>query len=820
MKPNKIMHLDLEVQNHPYFGAVASPRHPENYVVMLGQAIEDKPLAGERELKHFQNKEEAKGWLQIPDDVYLLVAHNAPFELDWMFVQCRDEILKFLKRGGKVFCTAYAHYLLTNQQETYPSLDSIAPLYGGSHKIDGIKALWDQGVLTADIDPDLLKDYLIGPKGDIENTRRVFYGQVKKLLERGMWKMAMERMEGMIFCALAMDSGLHVYRDLAMAQLREGEAKILALREEFQKHRAQFPADCEFKESSDFHMSAWLYGGPLKYKARVPSTDQDGNLVQEKGDFYLFGKDTYIEVSDANMEGSELFAAYEFSHGQADRYRAGKNKGLVKTHRRDTDRLKMKWGHAIHQCDGIANLNQLPEDVRKSFVEEFTGKRSLADGSPVYSTGKDAIEVLSKRREFDEATRTVLESLLLFAKLDKDMGTYYLREVCDEEGNVVKQSGMLQYLNDKDYVHHSLNCTATVTSRLSSNRPNFQNLPRGDTSEVKKMFTSRFGSDGVIIEADYSALEVVTLAAFSKDKNLVKALLEGIDMHCFRLAGQLGEPYEEVLKKCKDQTHPEHQRYNQMRTDIKPKAFAYQYGATAHGIAFATGCTVAEAQAFIDAEKALFPEVEDYYDDVITPEVNKNVVRHREEVDGKWRVYGTGTWQSPGGTTYEFRQYPKNIWVDGQKQEVMMFKPTQIRNYPIQGESGFFVQGICGRVFRELLARDFFPDEHGNPRVYIINTVHDAIYLDCHLSVLDEVAALVKEVMESLPQYFSAKYGYELDVPFPAAVEFGHSMFQKIHWHPGVLDEQDKTAEDGKVIPCARTLLKQHEQELKEKANG
>jgi len=80
--------------------------------------------------------------------------------------------------------------------------------------------------------------------------------------------------------------------------------------------------------------------------------------------------------------------------------------------------------------------------------------------------------------------------------------------------------------------------------------------------------------NGNVIEADYSALEVVCLAAFSKDKNLTRALLDNIDMHCMRLSQQLGEPYEDVLRKCKDESHPDHKAYKTMRTDIKPKAFA------------------------------------------------------------------------------------------------------------------------------------------------------------------------------------------------------------------------------------------------------
>ena len=795
MTPNKIMHIDLETNNNKHFGAVASPRHPENYVVAVGWAIDEQPYSGAVQHTYYENAEQAKNWLVIPDDVWLLVAHNAPYELDWMLHQQRPVIEAFLKRGGRVFCTAYGHYLLSNQQDTYPSLDEIAPKYGGSHKIDGIKILWQQGVLTKDIDRDLLIEYLAGPSGDIENTRKCFYGQYQQLVQRGMWKGAITRMEGMLFCAAAVDSGLYVYRDLAFAQMHLQEQRLGLLKSSFLAHRAQFPADSEFKESSRFHMSAWIYGGPLKYRTQVSYSSLGEPEKYVKGDFYMRNSGCRVPKAEADEWLTE-------DHDYVV-YKAGKNKGEIKVFREDTAEVKLKWTEKLYQCPGIASLDALPNDIRKEFVKDYSGKQTLADDTPVYSTAAEAIKVMSLRNEFSEEVRAVLASLLDFAKLDKDLGTYYLREETDDEGNVIKQAGMLQYLDDLNYVHHNLNCTSTVTGRLSSNKPNFQNLPRGGTSDVKKMFTSRFGNDGFIIEADYSALEVVTLAAFSKDKALTKALVEGIDMHCMRLAQQLDESYESVLEKCKNQQHPDFARYDRMRTDIKPKAFSYQYGATAHGIAFSTGCSVEEAQRFIDAEKALFPEVEAWFDENVFPTVENSTTRHREEVDGVWRLFGTGTWIAPGGTTYEFRQWPKADWTDGQRTVTMQYKPTQMRNYPIQGESGFFVQGCCGLVFRWLLKNDFFRDANGMQRVYIINQVHDAVYLDCHKDVLDVVCENVQRLMESLPTYFNETHGYDLQVPFPAAVEFGHSMIQKIHWHPGVLDE-----------PATQAKLAAHRQEL------
>lgn len=811
-----IMFLDLETNNNQYYGAVASPRHPENFVVMNGYAIESVPYQGVVQCDHYPTKADVpEQWLNIPDSVWLLVMHNAPYEMDWFLFLQRPQIMAYLKRGGRIFCTALAEYLLTHQLETYPSLEETAPKYGGTHKVDGIKILWKQGVLTKDIDPALLKEYLAGPGGDVENTRRVFYGQYAKLVETGMWHMVLARCESLIFNCLAMDSGLFVNREVAFKQLAAQEAELARLEEAFKAYRAHIPPHCNFNPGSDWHMSAWLFGGPIKYVGRELALDKDGNQKWIKGDF-VKAKDGTLIPWDADKTEDDV-AVMEFDHGELERYKSGKNKGQIKVFREDTTEPMMRNCDALQFLGPIVDLNKLPANILKEFKREFSGKRTHADDSPVYSTGKDCLDMLALRPEFDDGVRQVLRDLQAWAKIDKDVGTYYLREEKDDDGNVTKQSGMLKFLNERNIVHHTLNATSTVTTRLSSADPNLQNIPRGNTSDVKKMFTSRFNDrmwlayakasrlipddlyfecvqrldagldNGYIMEADYSALEVVSMAAFTGDKALIKALLDGTDMHCMRLAQQLKESYDDVLEKAKNQAHPDYKRYDEMRTNIKPKAFSYQYGATAQGIAFSTGCTVEEAQAFIDAEKALFPDVEAWFDKdgpVVTM-VNATATMHREQTDsGGWTMYKRGYWQSPGGTCYSFRQHPKVEYIDGRRTESMQFKMTQIRNYPIQGESGFFVQVIAGLLARWLIANDFL-----GGRVFVINTVHDAYYFDFHHSVIDILGAKVKEIMESLPAYMNANYGYNLTVPFPAAVEFGRSMHEKIHWHPGVLEE-------------------------------
>lgn len=84
---------------------------------------------------------------------------------------------------------------------------------------------------------------------------------------------------------------------------------------------------------------------------------------------------------------------------------------------------------------------------------------------------------------------------------------------------------------------------------------------------------------------------------------------------------------------------------------------------------------------------------------------------------------------------------------------------------------------MAGQIARWLISKGFF-----GGRAFIVNQVHDAIYIDCCLSVLHEIAAAVKYILESLPEHFKA-YGYSLGVPFPAEVEAGPSMYEKSKVH-------------------------------------
>lgn len=759
---------DYETENYEYYGSVASPHCPNNYIVATGWCIDNGLIQHE----YYNTPDEAgkSDWFaKALEGQKVYVAHNATFEIQWNLKHYGKVFLDWIRKGGRVWCTQYAEFLLSNQNELYPRLEDCAVKRGGTKKVDEVKMLWEAGYKTSEIDQALLLDYLTDENhGDVANTRKVLYSQIAEAKQKGMLPMMWIRMDSLLFNAVATFNGLYVDMDVAKVnqaaqeqRIKELQADVLALLP------TDLPAEFDFSFTSPYHMSAFLFGGGIKYKTQVSYDPIKYEQIEAFG--YVAHNDPKDIIYRA-IDDSDIPVKYELI-----RFKAGKNKGLPKVFKIDSDVEKTKWGEVLYTFKGLIDLKSLPAVVQDQFLgkrAEFRGKRLLGDGvTPVYSTGKEVLDILSTHKVAVAATLKELAALL------KDTGTYYLQ--VDKSG---KQSGMLQFVEPDGIIHHQLNNCATITGRLSGSKPNLQNIPRDGTSRVKEMFTSRFGANGRIVEVDYSALEVVALAAISGDMNLMQALLDGIDMHCYRLAGALGEDYDDVYEKCHNQDHPEHKRYKQMRIDIKPRAFANQYGASAYGIALSTGCTLEEAELFKATELKLFPESTVFAEKVVRPIVEATGFEapiERELNDrGEWKTFRRGYFTAKGGTRYSFRQFPKMI----EGKEYYDYKPTQLANYWCQGEASFIVQAACGRVVRRLIADDF-----ANGLVVPINTVHDAIYLDCaNEELATKYGKLVQQIMEETPKWLTEMIPEYKDwrydtTPFPAAAEMGANMMDKRH---------------------------------------
>lgn len=370
---SSILFTDYETNNVPYYGGVATPYCPENYIVESGWRIDrtnpDGTVAvGEVGSVRYESREEflaapASQWLPIQPDTWLIVAHNLSYECSWWLSFAREEFEAFLKRGGRVFDTMHGEYIASDFQNLYPSLDETAPKYGGSHKVDGVKLLWQQGVLTKDIDPVLLHEYLTGPNGDIVNTALCFYGQCAVFAERNQMPMVWERMDAVLALAYCEFNGVYVDMPTARANQKEQEDAIAALKQTLQGFLPELPDGFEFNWNSGYHMSALVYGGMVKYKCKVP---------------YDPPKFVKKEVQDGV-------------------YKSGRNKGLPKYVKVDTDEQAMKWGERLYKFEGLVRIQDLPAVLQEKYAErgEFRGAQTLADGTPVFSTGTDAMKELA-----------------------------------------------------------------------------------------------------------------------------------------------------------------------------------------------------------------------------------------------------------------------------------------------------------------------------------------------------------------------------------------------------------------------------------------
>lgn len=768
----RYMILDEETQTHSKFKRKGNPFLPENYIVARGWKYEgDKRCSAA-----FYDDVDSVDPIHIPDDVDVIVAHNAKYELLYEMRFSPAEMHKFFKRGGRIWCTQYAEYLLNAQQKKFHmnSLDQVAPTYGGRVKIDGIKALWEAGVQTSDIDRDMLLDYLIGTEeekrnsGDIGNTELIYLGQIEAAEELGMTTAIKLRMDGLCATSEMEFRGLKIDVERAKADLKKRSAELNSANKELAQYITGLPDGLTFNWNSPTHKSVLIFGGTIKYERQDTYVDPNtGQLARLKATarWPLFGGET-INPSECDFVVTADETWYEYDGQPQDTFKSGKRQGEAKFKNVEVPgELKVKYQEFFHEMPGYTK----PEPEWKS--------DSMTDGAgkPIYSTAGDIIDQITNR------SIPFLKALGVVNRLTKEIGTYYVK-VDPKTG---EKKGMLTCVQPCDHtVHHKLNHTSTVTSRLSSSDPNLQNLTRADfdaetglfKSEVKAMFISRFGDDGEMTEIDYSQLEVVVMGLLSRDKNLCRDLNENVDFHCKRVSLKNSVSYEFALDACKNEDHPEHSKWKKERTKCKIFSFQRAYGAGAKLIADDTGMDVEEVKALVEAENEEYPGVQKF-----NAEVEAEVAETAEPFhDGErgYRVFRRGTYQAITGTMYSFRSWDAPDYLR-RRGITDTFSPTEMKNYPVQGTGGELVQMILGQLWRW-----FVKNDHFDGKAFLVNTVHDCVWADCHKSVRDKVVAGMVKIMQAIPHFLKHFFGIDCPVGFPVDAEAGPNMLTLHHWTP------------------------------------
>lgn len=300
-----------------------------------------------------------------------------------------------------------------------------------------------------------------------------------------------------------------------------------------------------------------------------------------------------------------------------------------------------------------------------------------------YSTSADVLEKLRGKGE-------IIDKILDYRKFSKLKSTYI--------------DGLKSVINKKTKrIHSRFMQTVTATGRISSTDPNLQNIPI-KTEEgrlIRKAFLASEG--GVLVDADYSQIELRVLAALSDDKEMLDAFKHGLDIH---------------RKTASEVFHVDYEDVNDLqRSEAKAVNFGIVYGISDYGLSQNLNIPRKAAKEYIDNYLGHFVGIKDYMSEEIKNGKDKGYVE----------------------TIFKRRRYIPEL--NAKNFNIRSFGERIALNTPIQGSAADIIKIAMVKVYNELKKR--------NLKSKLIIQIHDELVVDTAEDELEEVKELMKDLMEN-----------------------------------------------------------------------
>jgi len=263
--------------------------------------------------------------------------------------------------------------------------------------------------------------------------------------------------------------------------------------------------------------------------------------------------------------------------------------------------------------------------------------------------------------------------------------------------------GLLKLVGPDGRIRSTFDQTGTITGRLSSSEPNLQNIPvRSDPgSTLREMFSARDGY--LLVDADYSQIELRILAHIADDKIMLDAFANGADIHTTTAAQVYDVPPEEITPR--------------QRSSAKAVNFGIVYGISEFSLAEDIGSTRAEAKEMMDKYFAKYAGVKRYMEAVVAKAKEDGFV----------------------ATLDHRRRYLPDI--KSSNFNIRSAAERVALNTPIQGTAADIIKRAMVLVFRRLRREGM--------RARLILQVHDELIVEAPEDEATKVAAIVSEEMES-----------------------------------------------------------------------
>lgn len=281
----------------------------------------------------------------------------------------------------------------------------------------------------------------------------------------------------------------------------------------------------------------------------------------------------------------------------------------------------------INRNREISALMQTEIDDLESKIFTHIGKKiNLDSGKEVITYLYDELKLTPPSYTKSGAPSTDGEALLTLAGLDPinpprdyitpDPSKQFLAWMAKRKDlNSVHNTFIKTYITDfvkrTGRIHPSYNLHGTSSFRITGDNPNLTQLPRPKHGyNVRECYTVDDGY--VMIAFDFSSAEVKILGALCKDKNMLKAIKEGLDFHSFSASSMIGVPYEVFVDEISDKSKPKYKEYKSLRQTAKILTFSIIYGSSVAGIAMQLNISVEEAQRLVNLYFEAYPGIKKF----------------------------------------------------------------------------------------------------------------------------------------------------------------------------------------------------------------
>ena len=661
-----IMKLTLDVENtvtHRNGKMHLDPFESTNRLVMVGCLTDTG--------KEYLFRDDFTGVQELIDSATILIGHNIVHDLMWLW-ECG------FKYEGSVFDTMLGEYVLQRGNKQPLSLEACAERYElETQKQDTLKEYFKKGVGVDEIPADELSSYL---SADLHATQQLSDEIFKKLntVEYG------SLMDTVVLTNRVAVTLGRIYQ----RGFKVDVSKLDDVRIEFEKEKQDIEkrltqqvrnlmGDTPINLNSPEQMSWVIYSKKPIDKAMWANN------------FYPYMETT--DYKDKVREYSNIVYKTE-----AVKCMVCKGDGYIRKVKKDGSLYSKP-----NRCSNCNTSGYLFNSTRVVAGLKFSAPNAKWISANGFTTNKAYLDILRNVAKKNNLTDAVqfLTDLQRLSALDT-----YLSSFVEGISTHVKSDGKL---------HVRLLQHRTATGRFSGADPNMQNMPRGGTFPVKKVFVSRW-EGGKILEADFAQLEFRAAAFLSQDQTAMKEIEDGFDVHSYtaRVISDAGEKTS--------------------RQEAKAHTFAPLYGATGFG---RTPSQATYYKHFTDKYKG----VSLWHSKLAKEALETNMIT------------------TPSGRQFSFPDVERRS-----NGSVSYF--TQIKNYPVQS---FATADIVPLVLIEI---DKALDKYSS---CVVNTVHDSIVIDIHPHEREDVLNIIRNVNKTLNTLINMTFKIDFNVPLLLEAKIG-----------------------------------------------